>query len=386
MFTKTSAILKNKYFHTIQKWYHKKNYVELHKVVTKKKIKEFYCYEHPIYLRAISGIVMIIVTDNPTHIKNENQFILHGAIKIHAGVHFNFISVSQSCELCLSLPKDSQKKVYSLPKPVQMMKNKEELHLSEIYATYYQIKRENYFYPSESHPYCELTIVENGELITTVDGVSYTLKKHDVMLYQRNQIHTQAVKKEGVTTYITIMLELDTNDDRFFNRIFHMNAQNLMQIEKFVAISSQQNIAYKNDQLLAQLKLFIISLLEKDNTHYEIPHTSMKEKYDNDIFVRVCDYIRKNPQVKVADLVQIFGLSRSSLQTLFHHFTNGTPKQYIEQQRIKQAKILMKELTYSIEEIAYMVGYNSLPSFSRAFKQATKQSPSQFAHSIYKRL
>lgn len=386
MFTKTSAILKNKYFHTVQRGGGSNHYKKEQKHIPHKEVQSFFVYDTPVFLTSISGIAMIVVSTSPYDPSAQKQFILHGTIKIHSGVFFNYLSVSQSCDIQVSTHYQSHYQYVVLDHPIERDLMTESFHIPQIYTMYYQIKKAPYHFREEKHPYCELTIVESGKLETMVDGVEYTLKPHDVILYGSNQLHNQRVLSEGVTTYITIMFEMDNQDDLLFNRIFHLTSKQRTALEQFVYLSNRQGLPYRSDQLISQLKLFLLSLIShEEEIHQETLHTSMKERYDDELFQNISEYIRHYPQVQVADLVSLFATSRSSLQTLFHRFALVTPKQYIEQHRVKQAKILIQQSTHTLSEIARIVGYNSLPAFSRAFKQATGHSPTEFARSIYKK-
>ncbi len=387
MFIKTSAIKKNKYFQSLQTNIKRKNSIVSVESIFKKEVASMTTYDLPIYLTALSGIATLIVSDNIHDTSSFRQFILHGTVKIYPGIYFNYLSVSSFCQIEVSRPNHSVFSSYSLNQPILMQEMEQNLLLSKIYTLYYQAKKAPYAYRNDQHPYCELTIVENGQLDTTVDGKRYHLKQNDVMLYQSNQLHSQYVNTESVTTYITIMFEMKTDDERFFNRTFHLNSRQLSQMENLIDLSNQNPSLYQTDALIANLKLFILSLLTvEDAPGKNRPQNSMKEKYDNEVFQKISDYIRANPKVQVTDIVNYFGISRSSLQILFRRFTTYTPKAYIEEQRLKQAKLLIQESSYSLAEIANLVGYNSIQSFSRAFKNAYNLSPSQYAKQIYKGL
>jgi AraC-like DNA-binding protein len=55
-----------------------------------------------------------------------------------------------------------------------------------------------------------------------------------------------------------------------------------------------------------------------------------------------------------------------------------TPYNVILQIRMTQAATLMRESDHNITEIAYLVGYQELSNFSRAFKKYFKMSPREY--------
>lgn len=50
--------------------------------------------------------------------------------------------------------------------------------------------------------------------------------------------------------------------------------------------------------------------------------------------------------------------------------------------KIEQAKILLRNSTYSITEVSEILGYNSVHYFSKRFKLATTMSPTEYISSI----
>lgn len=382
MFTKTSAISKNTFFKSVTTD-GPKSYQERALHLNKSAVTLSFSYDKPVYLTAKTGIAMVILSDRPQGPFEE--FMLHGSIKLNPNIYFNLISISDKCQVCLKTAPQSQVTHHHLDEPLVWRPIEPQIQISEIFTFYYQVKKAPYHFSTERHSYCELTIVEHGELETTVDGTNYRLKKNDAMLYQSQQPHSQSVFVDETTSYITILFDMKLMDPQFFNRVFHLNANQLSQLESFIRISEDDSCLYKNDQLLARLKLFILSLISEAQTS-ATTSSSMKDKYDQDICQKITTYIKEHPEVRVIDLSRAFGMSRSNLQTLFHRFMNMPPHAYIEEQRLKQAKILMRDSSYSLTEIARKIGYHSLPAFSRSFKHAFGYPPSSYAKKLYKQV
>ena len=62
----------------------------------------------------------------------------------------------------------------------------------------------------------------------------------------------------------------------------------------------------------------------------------------------------------------------------FKRYNSVTPLQYILNLRITNAKTLLRTTTYSVSEVASIVGYNNPLYFSRLFKKQTGLPPSEF--------
>ena len=88
--------------------------------------------------------------------------------------------------------------------------------------------------------------------------------------------------------------------------------------------------------------------------------------------------------IAIEDLCSKFSVSRSSLQTLFKNNLDTSPKKYINDLKLSKSKQLIKENKYTISEIAFMLGFNSIHYFSRAFTQHYEISPSEYAQTVFK--
>lgn len=71
-------------------------------------------------------------------------------------------------------------------------------------------------------------------------------------------------------------------------------------------------------------------------------------------------------------------LSTSWFIRSFKRYNSVTPMQYILNLRITNAKTLLRTTTYSVSEVASIVGYNNPLYFSRLFKKQTGLPPSEF--------
>ena len=85
--------------------------------------------------------------------------------------------------------------------------------------------------------------------------------------------------------------------------------------------------------------------------------------------------------LKESQLLAESGLSSSQLNRLFAQQFAVTPHQYFENRKLTRAKTLIRSSPSAIKQIAYEVGFGSLPAFSRWFRQRTGQSPREFRQS-----
>ncbi len=100
------------------------------------------------------------------------------------------------------------------------------------------------------------------------------------------------------------------------------------------------------------------------------------EKPDH-TYLHSLGYIHKhyNEALSISQLAAMEGYSRSYYQTVFRQKLGISPQNYIIRQRIEAACFYLKSSSYSVAEIANLVGYSDPYYFSRIFRQKMSCSP-----------
>jgi len=80
----------------------------------------------------------------------------------------------------------------------------------------------------------------------------------------------------------------------------------------------------------------------------------------------------------IASLANEVGLSRSVLAERFRHYLSDTPMGYLTRWRLQLAAQVLTSSSKSVAEVAGEVGYESEPSFNRAFKREFGVPPARF--------
>lgn len=80
----------------------------------------------------------------------------------------------------------------------------------------------------------------------------------------------------------------------------------------------------------------------------------------------------------IASLANEVGLSRSVLAERFRHYLSDTPMGYLTRWRLQLAAQVLTSTSKSVAEVAGEVGYESEPSFNRAFKREFGIPPARF--------
>lgn len=93
------------------------------------------------------------------------------------------------------------------------------------------------------------------------------------------------------------------------------------------------------------------------------------------------EYIREHlsESIQVDAIAEELGISRGYLRNVFFAANGMSPREYLTEERLRAAKVYLKEGTYSVAETARLVGYEDALQFSRIFKKHTGLSPSAFS-------
>jgi AraC family transcriptional regulator len=95
---------------------------------------------------------------------------------------------------------------------------------------------------------------------------------------------------------------------------------------------------------------------------------------------RVLDYVEEHlaDDVAVADLANVACLSIFYFTRAFSAAVGMPPHRYVSQRRLERAKTMIAAGATSIAEMAFMCGFSSQSSFTRAFRRATGLTPAMY--------
>lgn len=349
--------------------------------LSNKEFDSYYYSNSPVYISCEKGIVLLVVSKDGVQY---DEFVIHRVIRLQPGIYFNFVSISNESKVQIAYaPSGLNQKKMKEPFVYQRMVSK--INLKEILTCFYQVRKSNYTFPGEAHDYYELTYIDHGKLDMTIDGKEYHLNKYDLVIYYPGQFHTQSTDSESTCSYLTIMFDMETKMDvSLMNRVFKTRKDIYNVLSAFMkAIQSKDYLS--EEMALAYLKEILILLYQFDTkTDEESNVNPMQEHYENTLLNEILVFIHNNifTAFTVEDLCQKFSISRSSLQSLFRTNIHITPKHYISNLKLNQAKLLIQEHKYTISEISDMLGFTSIHYFSRKFKLQYGLSPTDYAKSI----
>lgn len=172
-------------------------------------------------------------------------------------------------------------------------------------------------------------------------------------------------------------------------------ALHLSDKEETLLIGIMQNIdseyrsnidKFSQNVIIAQLEV----LLTYSERFYERQFLTRKIS-DNSILMRleklleeafISDVLEQNGIPTVQLIASKLNLSPNYLSSMLKVLVGQSTKQLIHEKLISKAKEKLSTTEMSISEIAYLLGFEHPPSFSKLFKAKTKLSPTEFRHSF----
>ena len=117
-----------------------------------------------------------------------------------------------------------------------------------------------------------------------------------------------------------------------------------------------------------------------------LPDTSISSvttsSVDNELLLKMTQVIEDNledPGLNVGFLAEHLNISRSGLFAKIKTITDVTPNELIQIVRLKKAAQIIADKKYRINEVSYMVGFNSPSYFAKCFQKQFGVKPGEYA-------
>ncbi|WP_082233324.1 helix-turn-helix transcriptional regulator [Halobacillus massiliensis] len=230
--------------------------------------------------------------------------------------------------------------------------------------------------------------------------------------YKLNQLHSQDYRH---------LIELNDNFNRFFKQ------GDIKALEEYKKLRKTSQYPLGNGDELRSAKNNIITLISKltrisieegvnkneaftlhdfyinhleskkkvqdvENLEYTIVRAFLDAIKQKNLISRVSPLVHKTKNIifqKLTENITLRGIAQelkvnpNYLSSVFTKETGISLTKYINEQRIKEAKELLRETPYSLMEISILLGYNSQSYFTRVFKKQVGIGPKEFREKLY---
>jgi DNA-binding response OmpR family regulator len=139
------------------------------------------------------------------------------------------------------------------------------------------------------------------------------------------------------------------------------------------------------DVLLARIENLLQSREKLRESFLSNPFTGVSTialtKSDEEFIKKLNVLIQENiaeSDFNVENMAEHFNMSRASFYRKVKGVLDLTPNEYLRVERLKKAAYLLREEDYKVNEVCYMVGFNSPSYFTKCFQQQFGILPKEF--------
>lgn len=254
-------------------------------------------------------------------------------------------------------------------------------------------------YPEHVHPQYEINYVLDGEQLMTIEGQEYLQCAGDLILLRPGDTHSSRSGNDDPFSYFCIHFDID---DRIFLSVLSRMQQVLFRKDSPVTHQVQpvmsklidiiSNTENKTMAHRMQLQSTIFELFGHlwDAISNEVIHfsSSAYEKVElaHQIRSRIQALLNQNFKQEgvleqhygIDDIAAELGISPSHCNRVFRQVFDLSPRAYLSQLVLHEAKLLLANPRLSIHDIASLLGYRDIAHFSRQFKRWSHVSPSEY--------
>lgn len=234
-------------------------------------------------------------------------------------------------------------------------------------------------YPAHGHDYYEMELIVSGCGQHFINNNRIPLTRGSLFLLTPGDIHRISVSGrfdsisihclpeaaalvglDGVTAAYSMQLT-ESDYDLFFTLLSRLLREDA---------SSQPYFAR---ELMATASLMLVHLLRCGHTRLSLPYVRG--------MLPALKYIQQNfarSDLRLSDAAQLCGLSSCHFSATFHDVVGCRFSEYLMGCRLHRACALLANGGATVSEIAYAVGFSSLPHFFRAFRRMYACSPMEY--------
>jgi AraC-like DNA-binding protein len=252
-----------------------------------------------------------------------------------------------------------------------------------------------------SHNFHEMMVVIGGMAVHHMGGKDQAISMGDLFVIPPDQIHSYDVLENSGVQVVNVLFDLEKME---------INPRDLDQLPGFHALFSLASTERYEPHLKLEAKdlAFVNAVIEEIEQEQE----EMAPGYEffcgakfRELIVflsrryshvatpagkhylqlgALIGHMEKNlgEELRFEDLAKVAHMSPTSLRRTFSDAFGCSPMAYLQKLRVEKAMLLLADMSRSISDIAFSVGFNDSGYFARVFKQETGESPKSFREKL----
>lgn len=253
----------------------------------------------------------------------------------------------------------------------------------------------NFNYPPHWHNAIELIYVLQNAFVVLVNSKRYELKEKDILYIPGGDIHEFCSETQtGMRIFINFelsSLNSYADMDRVYTQLCTVRLITPDDTGLYPKVEAELQKVLKGqdadeftNELYCTARMIDILVLLCRNTPAQRNIGNLKNEKGKSVGLgkisKSFEYIEKNyiEDIHLKDIARDAGFSEYYFSRLFKEITEKNFHQYLNEYRIKKAEAFLTNQNYTISEAAYAVGFSSISTFDRLFRQIKGCSPQDF--------
>ncbi|MGX9929939.1 AraC family transcriptional regulator [Virgibacillus salarius] len=250
-----------------------------------------------------------------------------------------------------------------------------------LYITHSEYDR-GWHSTKHTHHFTELFYIVKGKGSFLLSNHEIPVKENDLVIINPNVEHTEKSNLYDSLEYIALGIEgltfahVKENSSQMGLYTYQGDRENIL----FYLHSLLNEVQQGNEEyeVICQNIIEILMVKLRRGKMLEIQKTEPQNINKAAAFIMY--YINQNYRepITLDTLAEIGHINKYYLAHTFKKDMGISPIEYLNQVRIREAKILLDTTDYHIGNIAEFTGFSSQSFFTQAFKRATNQTPSAY--------
>ncbi|MCS3529016.1 AraC family transcriptional regulator [Chryseobacterium sp. JUb7] len=228
----------------------------------------------------------------------------------------------------------------------------------------------NHDHYEHSHNRSQLTFVEEGYQYFHIDHTIYLVPQNHVIWIPSEKPHR--ITSEARTVSLMLFLFKSVFKEDFYRSVQVFAVPPVL--KEMLLYASKWNKSLNEDE---EQDIFFKAILKslpnfcKESNYLEIPVPT------DERLIPVCNYINSNFKynLDIDSLAEKAQMSVRSLQRIFKNETGITLQKYHQLVRILKSIELIDTKQYTLSQVAYLIGYQSLSAFTSSYFSIMKSKP-----------
>lgn len=276
-----------------------------------------------------------------------------------------------------------------------------EINITEFDSIYYLELGKDFYHPQEKHEFWEMVYVDSGKTTATMNSVDYQLVQGQVVFHRPGEFHSHFSNNKDPSNLFVVSFWCKSKLMSFFEqKIFMLEKSSRKILALFLNEAEnalgQLKSAYRDSSPLsfekspvgsAQLMEcyfveFLYSLIRSDVlSSHSIPQIIPSAGFsDNQLVDKINELLEQSvySSLNLQTVCERLNLSKAYLCRIYKEYTGVGIMKKLSELKLKEAKKLLRQDTLNISQIADKLAYSGIHNFTRAFKNFTGVSPTDY--------